>query len=159
MDFISIKDSAILTSKSESTIKRFVKEVQNSTKKKGDLVKKIKFDLLKNGSRKVLINKDFLLEYFQIKDVSLGQNINLTSSNEPLNNDTSLKIIELLEHELKDKSKQIDLLNKQIDVLNKQISELIERQKESNILLLESKSLRQLEQDTRKKKWFRFWVK
>ncbi len=144
MEFLSIKDSAALTSKSESTIKRLVKEVQFSTKNKNDLVKKIKFDLLKNGSRKILINKDFLLNYFNINDALLGQSDNLNSSNEPLSTSIDLRIIDILKGELDEK-------NKQIERLNSQISELIERQKESNILLLD-KSIKLL--DAPKKRWW-----
>ena len=47
MEFLSVKDSAAYTSKSESTIKRLVKEVQSSSKNKTQISKKIKFEQLK----------------------------------------------------------------------------------------------------------------
>jgi len=42
MEFLSVKDSAAYTSKSESTIKRLVKEVQSSSKNKTQISKKNK---------------------------------------------------------------------------------------------------------------------
>jgi L-ribulose-5-phosphate 3-epimerase UlaE len=144
MEFLSIKDSVYYTSKSESTIKRLVKEIQSSSKNKAALSKKIKFEPLKTGHQKTFINKAFLDEYFNIGNYSTIQNDSSNDSSESLYNRIDLKIIDILKVELDEK-------NKQIERLNSQISELIERQKESNILLLD-KSIKLL--DTPKKRWW-----
>ena len=49
---------------------------------------------------------------------------------------------------------QILKKDEQIDSLTCQVNELIERQKESNILLLESKSIKRIDEDQPKRKWW-----
>jgi hypothetical protein len=164
MEFLSVKDSAAYTSKSESTIKRLVKEVQSSSKNKTQISKKIKFEPLKTGHRKTLISKDLLDDYFDISNGSTIQNDNLNSSNELFKDDNNLKIIDLITSQLKEKDKQIEQLNSQLKVkdeqiekLNKSVNELIVSQQQSNAILFESgKSVKLLEQDSRRKSWWSF---
>ena len=164
MEFLSIKDCVSYTSKSESTIKRLVKEVQLSVKNKTELSKKIKFELLKTGHRKVLISKTFIEEYFNIKNNSTIQDNNLNSSDELFKEYNDMKIIDLITVQLKEKDKQIEQLNSQLKVkdeqieqLNRSVNELIISQQQSNAILFEGgKSVKLLEQDTRKKSWWPF---
>jgi hypothetical protein len=147
MEFLSIKDSVNHTSRSESTIRRLVKEIQSSVKNKQELSKKIKFDYAENGSKKILLSLDFLNEYYGLKKEVDSQ---MSSQNPPNDQPPPPQSNEFIDF-LKTQIEQKDL---QINSLTNQIADLIERQKESNILLLESKSLRQIEQETRKKKWW-----
>lgn len=164
MEFLSIKDCASYTCKSESTIKRLVKEVQLSVKNKTLLSKKIRFEPLKTGNHKVFVSKDLLDEYFNINKSSTVQNNNFTSSNEPLKEYNNFKIIDLITVQLKEKDKQIEQLNNQLKVkdeqieqLNRSVNELIVSQQQTNAILFEGgKSVKLLEQDTRRKGWWLF---
>lgn len=143
MEFLSIKASVNHTLRSESTIRRLVKDIQNSVKNDRELSKKIKFVHSESGSKKILISLDFLNEYYGLKKEFGGK----TPPNDQPPPLQSNEFIDFLKSQIEQK----DL---QINSLTSQIVGLIERQKELNFLLAESKTLRQIEQDTRKKRWW-----
>ena len=147
MKFINIKDSVEYTSKSESTLRRLIKDIQKSSNNKNDLVKKIKFEHAEKGGKKILLSVDFLDDYFNLKRKSFAQSENHTMSNEHSEMTESIDFITFLKSQILKKDEQIDSLTCQVN-------ELIERQKESNILLLESKSIKRIDEDQPKRKWW-----
>lgn len=148
MIFLTIKEAAELTGKSESTIKRFVRETKKNHPKKYSSNKCFKFEKLSTGHEKILIAEDFLKENY-----STVQNTNLNSSNEPLseplNNTVNQTLIEYLKQEL-------DRKNDQIAEKDKQIESLLDRNKEINLLFAQAQQREQikLEESNSKKRWW-----
>lgn len=136
MQYLPIKDAAVQIGKSESSIRRIVSQIKSKSPKKYKDSRYFKFENLSTGHQKVFISDQFVKEYF-----NCSFNYSMNNSNEQLNEPSNaiyLKTIEILERELENKNKQID--------------ELLERQRESNILLLGNKQVLQLEEP--KRKWW-----
>lgn len=134
--YLPIKDAAIQIGKSESSIRRIVLQIKTKSPKKYKDAKYFKFENLSTGHQKVYVSNQFVQEYF-----NCSFNYSTNNSTEQLNESSSaiyLKTIEILERELENKNKQID--------------ELLERQRESNILLLGNKQVLQLEE--KPKRWW-----
>lgn len=148
MKFLTIKEAADLTGKSESTIKRFVRETKNKQPKKYSNTSFFKFEKLSTGHEKIMISEAFLCENY-----STVQNANLNSSNEPLseplNNTVNQTLIEYLKQEL-------DRKNDQIAEKDKQIESLLDRNKEINLLFAQAQQREQikLEESIPKKRWW-----
>lgn len=141
MKFLTIKEAAGLTGKSESTIKRFVRETKSKQPKKYSNNKCFKFEKLPTGHEKILISEDFLNENY-----STVQNTNLNSSNEPLNE--PLNSI--------DNESIIDFLKQQLIEKDKQIGALMDRNKEVTLLFAQAQQREQmkLEEVVPKKRWW-----
>lgn len=141
MMFLTIKEAAELTGKSESTIKRFVRETKKNHPKKYSSSKCFKFEKLSTGHEKILIAEDFLKDNY-----STVQNPNLNSSteqlNEPLNDSVNQELIEFLKAQLVEKDRQIEAL--------------IDRNKEINLLFAQAQQREQikLEESIPKKRWW-----
>lgn len=141
MRFLTIKEAADLTGKSESTIKRFVRETKNKQPKKYSNTNNFKFEKLSTGHEKTLISEGFLKENY-----STVQNEKLNSSNEPLSepldNTINESIIEFLKQQLIEKDKQIEAL--------------MDRNKEVNLLFAQAQQREQikLEESIPKKRWW-----
>lgn len=146
IEFLSIKDSAVFVNKSESSIKRMIANVKRSDPKKYKNTQFFMFETLRTGKEKVYISKAFLIEKFNGSSndsMNGSSNGSLNSSNEPFS-EVYLKTIHILEQELQEK--------------NKQIESLLERQHETNVLLLDAKQKLQLAEG-KKRKWFYFNLK
>lgn len=141
MKFLTIKEAADLTGKSESTIKRFIRETKNKQPKKYSNTKFFKFEKLSTGHQKIMISEDFLCENY-----STVQNANLNSSteplNEPLNNSLNQELIDFLKAQLIEKDRQIEAL--------------IDRNKEINLLFAQAQQREQikLEESIPKRRWW-----
>lgn len=144
MRFLTIKEAAELTGKSQSTIKRFVRETKNKQPNKYSNNKCFKFEKLPTGHEKILIYEGFLNENY-----STVQNTNLNSTNEPLNDSVSQTLIEFLKQEL-------DHKNEQLSEKDKQIESLLDRNKEINLLFAQAQQREQLklEESNPKKRWW-----
>ena len=107
--FLSIKEASLLTGKSESTLKRFTQKNFSSGKSKGVSKndQKIKREKAPKGFF-WFIEEEFLLENFSVEN---------TSSQSPSENSDIIKI-----------------LTEQLEKKDEQISQLLDRQRESNIL-------------------------
>ena len=126
--FLSIAEAITHYGKSESTIRNIVRI---ASKKKGV----IKHEALKNGSKKIYISIDYLDSKFNVaKEL-------FKSSNNTLNDNTSNELIDVLKSQLIEKDKQIN--------------ELIERSRESNILLSQMQQKVLMLEEPKKKKWWR----
>lgn len=129
--YISISEAVTTYNKSESTIRSLVRKIGN---KKG-LLKKEK---LPNGSNKIFISVNYLDSIFKEKPPIDHIVIDTSTTN------TQTELIELLKHQLEEKDKQIE--------------SLLERNRESNILLsqLQNKVLLIDEKPTKKRRWWRW---
>jgi hypothetical protein len=107
--FLSIKESSLLTGKSESTLKRFVQKNFSSGKSKG--IPKNNQKIKKEKAPKGFfwfIEESFLLENF------------------PAENSAP--------HSSSENSEIVQILKEQLEKKDEQISQLLDRQRESNIL-------------------------
>jgi hypothetical protein len=121
MEYLTIEEIKKLTGKSEATIRRLVKRLYNDKESvRKQLIKKQKSN---NGFSFIyLVDKQFLLN--NIGYSKFGGSYSQDTYSMPIQNDT-LTI-------LKD---QLELLKKQLEIKDLQISQLMERDRETNILL------------------------
>ncbi len=182
MKFLSIKDAAALTGKSESSVKRFVNQVKIKEPAKYRDSALFRFEKLPNGNDKILISEVYLLARFtssknELHDlvgdlVDSSKSIDNTNGSHSSKNELHDLVGDLVDssestdntnrshgskndpHDLVESAykKTIEILEKELDRKNKQIDELLERQRESNILLLGNKQVLQLEEP--KRKWW-----
>jgi len=171
MKYLSIKDAAVLTCKSESSIKRFVSQVKKESPKKYRDSTFFRFEKLPNGNDKILISEAYLLARFTSSKNELHDLVDSLESTDNTNSSHGSKnelhdLVDSSEsadntngskgsqHDLVESAykKTIEILEKELDRKNKQIDELLERQRESNILLLGNKQVLQIEE--KKKKWW-----
>ncbi len=128
MEWITLKECQKLTGKSESTLRKLARSLKESKSKD------IRFELLKTGHSKILFKLSFvnsqLLTNQQVKTSQLK------------NDNSSDKIISILERELNEKNKQIEALT--------------ERIKESNLLTAQLQESIKLIEAPKKKRWFRW---
>lgn len=137
--YISIKEACELFNKSLSTIRRVVKETPTN---------KLKYEKLPTGKNKIFIEREYLNEYFNEKTQS-NDSIN-SKVNDSLNNSSEHLLVNAYENIIK-------MLNNDLEAKNKQIDALIERQRESNILVdkLSSKiALETKEVNEVRRKWW-----
>lgn len=126
-NYLSIAETIIHYGKSESTIRNIVRI---ASKKKGV----IKYEVLKNGSKKIYISIEYLDSKFKVvKESSKVVNDTLATN-------TSNELIEFLKSQLVEKDKQIN--------------ELIERNRESNILMMDMQQ-KVLMLNAPKKRWWK----
>jgi len=128
MEWITLKECQKLTGKSESTLRKLARTLKESKSKD------IRFELLKTGHSKILFKLSFvnsqLLTNQQVRTSQLK------------NDNSSDKIISILERELNEKNKQIEALT--------------ERIKESNLLTAQLQESIKLIEAPKKKRWFRW---
>lgn len=147
--YISIKEACELFNKSLSTIRRVVKETPTNKLKKEKLV---------TGHDKIFIEVEYLKDYFGVVDNKPND------SHTTQNNSSNDIFIEQLkdnikskENELKSLQNIITILNNELESKNRQIDALIERQRESNVLVdnLSSKiALETKEVNEVRRKWW-----
>ena len=72
--FISLKDACEYSNKSMSTLRRLVSELKDNQPNK------LKYEDLKNGSKKILIDADYLNEYYELNKDNQPNNTNKKNS-------------------------------------------------------------------------------
>jgi hypothetical protein len=126
MEWVTLKECQKLTGKSESTLRKLARQLKESKSKD------IRFELLKTGHSKILFKLSFvnsqLLTNQQVRTSQLK------------NDNSSDKIISILERELNEKNKQIEALT--------------ERIKESNLLTAQLQESIKLIEAPKKKRWW-----
>ena len=140
MEYWSVKDAAALVGKSESSIKRLVSTIKNSSPNKYKDLKYFRFEKLKNGVDKVYLSTLLLEESFtwsNTDSMTYSETSSMTGSNESVKDE----MIALLKNELSERNKTID--------------SLIERNREQNVLMLDLKSRLELSEPKRNR-WFFF---
>ena len=132
--FISIKEACNLFNKSNSTIRRVIKESPENQLKK---------EKLKTGHYKIFISVEYLNQYFN------GQLPNNDSNELLMNNSNDEQLVNSLNN-------TIDILKKELENKNNTIESLIERQRESNIIIerLNQKILIEPQQKKEPRKWW-----
>ena len=132
--FISIKEACNLFNKSNSTIRRVIKESPENQLKK---------EKLKTGHYKIFISVEYLNQYFN------GQLTNNDSNELLMNNSNDEQLVNSLNN-------TIDILKKELENKNNTIESLIERQRESNIIIerLNQKILIEPQQKKESRKWW-----
>lgn len=144
--YLSTKEAAEFISKSESTVKRFVAKIKKERQKDYKNNDFFQFEKLTTGHKKTFIEKAFLAREF-----NMPLNDSMNSSIESLGDVSELsesqRIIEVLRQEIEYKNTQLDKKDQQID-------QLIERQRESNVLMMRlQEEPPQIEVSTKKKWW------
>jgi predicted nucleic acid-binding Zn-ribbon protein len=145
-EYISIKEACDVSKKSLSTIRRFVSETKKIAPKK------LKYETLTNGTKKILIDFDYLNEYFNQTTYSNDSQMNDSQGSQMSNsNEDTINVLK----------SALDTLKSELDAKNNHINMLLERQRETNIMieglnqrfLIETKEVN----DTRevKKKWWK----
>lgn len=130
MEWLTIKEVRNLTGKSESTIRNLARQLKKIKSKD------IKYELLKTGHNKVLFSMKFINSQFLVNK-PLKTTVNKSEGN--VN-----KFIEILEKQLIEKDKQIELLHQNLQAQNLLLHNLQE-----SIKLIEA---------PKKKGWFK-WKK
>lgn len=145
-EYISIKEACDVSKKSLSTIRRFVSETKKIAPKK------LKYETLANGTKKILIDFDYLNEYFNQTTYSNDSQMNDSQGSQMSNsNEDTINVLK----------SALDTLKNELEAKNKHIDMLLERQRETNIMieglnqrfLIETKEVN----DNRevKKKWWK----
>src|SRR5690349_9207960 len=123
-DFVSVTEAIGLTGKSVSSIRRVIKRVSgtNAVKKDGE---------------RYLIKKDVLLKELGIQAATNEDTQTGTQLNTPLDTplDTHDYLLEILKEQLERQSQQLQKKDEQIAQKDDQITKLIERLRETNILM------------------------
>ena len=115
MDYVTITDAVTLTGKSMSTIRRLVKRLRD-----GDARDHIKKEMTAQGER-YLISRDFLLKEFEPDTQATTQADNQEDRQATTQMNSHDELVEVMREQLKKKDEQI--------------AQLLERQRETNILM------------------------
>ena len=150
-EYLTVKEAAGLTGKSESTIKRFVNV--NKGKKKH-----FKFETLPTGHKKIYVSKTFLTVSFDHKPTSNTKSDPLKADSKDSGNqpfvDYLLSQLAQKEEQLKAKDQRIEaLMDKQMDNVDKLLV-LQDQAQQLQSQQLQSQQ-KQIEDDSSKKK--RWW--
>lgn len=139
--YLTVKQAAELTGKSESTIKRIVRNSKRNPKH-------FMFEKLPTGREKIFISKLFLDLHFNGQNSTVNQHSS-DRLNEPLENIVIQDLVGYLKNEL-------DKKNEQIAEKDKQIESLLDRNKEINLLFAQAQQREQikLEESIPKKRWW-----
>ena len=182
MRYLSIKDAAALTGKSESSVKRFVNQVKIKEPAKYRDPARFKFEKLPNGNDKILISEVYLLARFtssknELHDL-VDDLVNSPESLDKTNGSHSSGTRSKNElHDLVDSSENLDntnsshgsgtrsnndphdlveFLKAQLVEKDKQIEALLDRNKEINLLFAQAQQRQQIqiEESMPKKRWW-----
>ena len=151
MKFLSIKDAAVLTGKSESSVKRFVNQVKTKEPAKYRDPARFKFEKLPNGNDKILISEVYLLSRFTSSKNELHDPVDdLVNSYESLDNTNGSHGSQNEPHDL------VEFLKAQLVEKDKQIESLLDRNKEINLLFAQAQQRQQIqiEESIPKKRWW-----
>jgi len=138
--YLTLEEAKTLTGKSESTLRRLVKScLLNKSQKK--LIKKRK---LKNGGYQYLIAQTILQDRYKLSTLNaLGRKSPEKNKNKNANTikekglakDSNNESVTILKQYINTLEKQLEVKDTQINDKSKQINELLERDKESHLLL------------------------
>ena len=124
--FISLKDACEYSNKSMSTLRRLVNELKDNQPNK------LKYEDLKNGGHKILIEVEYLNEYYNLNKDNQPNNTNKNNNSSETSNSIDKSSEQLL---IKTYQDIIKTLNNELEAKNKQIDAFLERQHEANILI------------------------
>jgi len=147
---ISIKDAIAFTGRSERTIRRLLKTGHIA----GQKTKGVKGD-------EWLIDKESLIKAFQMTGMTGNMDRQKTGHDNLDDRTDDNPIIMILQKQLDEKQQQLIEKDKQIENLHRTIQEMIERDRESNIIIKsQQEQLKLLEnKQGEKKKGLLTWIK
>lgn len=136
-DYLTVKEAAKLTGKSESTVRRLLRQITSQTGSR------LPSQIIKKETTVAgfiyRIDKEFILGKLGVNDQPLNRcnDQSLPSQNDqPLDHLKTLQnMVEFLQEQLQIKDTQLQANDKQIEALNNTVDQLIERARETNILL------------------------
>lgn len=137
--FLSVKEATELVGKSESTIKRLLREIVKNPEHSDRTsiqpsVEELEQKRAANEPYAWRIDRQFLLKSFPVDpDGKIIQKARGESSAAA----AALPVIDLLREQLQSKDRQIEVLEKQLDRKDEQISNQNDRMHESNVLMKE----------------------
>lgn len=136
---LTVKEAVKLTGKSESTIKRLIREIvkePSHVDRESILPPHDEVERRREAGEPYIwkIDRHLLLRRFPNED-SQEEGSQGTQANSPADNSTP--IIEVLREQLQSKDRQLQTLETQLDRKDEQIGALNERMRESNILMKE----------------------
>jgi hypothetical protein len=114
--FISLKDACDYSKKSMSSIRRLV------IKLKENEPERLKYEKLKNGSHKILVDSEYLNEYYEL--TKKKEDTQTNNTNNSIDTSNNKNIIEVYENVIK-------MLNNDLEVKNKQIETLLENNRDT----------------------------
>ncbi len=127
MSFLTLEEAKIKTGKSESTLRRFIKKIAQTKKNSPYL----KIKKLKNGGYQYFIHIDILKKKYPIlEEAPKKKSVVEKKAAESGNGE-----IDILKQYIQSIEQQLFAKDHQISEKDKQIFELLERDKESNLLL------------------------
>ena len=124
--FISLKYACEYSNKSMSTLRRLVNELKDNQPNK------LKYEDLKNGGHKILIEVEYLNEYYNLNKDNQHNNTNKNNNSSETSQSIDMSNEQLL---IKTFENIIKTLNNELEAKNKQIDAFLERQREANILI------------------------
>ena len=124
--FISLKYACEYSNKSMSTLRRLVNELKDNQPNK------LKYEDLKNGGHKILIEVEYLNEYYNLNKDNQPNNTNKNNNSSETSNSIDKSSEQLL---IKTYQNIIKTLNNELEAKNRQIDAFLERQREANILI------------------------
>ena len=155
--FISVKEAAEYTGKSQSTLKRMVKKVISEKPSMRNNKKVFIFEKLSTGKEKIYISKVLLKSTYNIQEPNDQVNDQTNAherSNDRLSsgflNTENQSIIDFLKKELEFKNEQLKVKDEQIGELTRIVDQAQQLNAQSN---LNNKPL-ELEADVKKRKWW-----
>jgi hypothetical protein len=129
MKYLSYSDIEKLTGKSRSSIQNFRKRTQKEGIENFEGQPIFKKEPLQTGNFKVYMLEDYVKHYFNL---NTPQHVGLHTDDTPLN---TSKYTPLEADYIETLKNQLEIKDKQLDERDKQINELIQRQREQNILI------------------------
>lgn len=137
--YYTVKEAAEITGKSESTIKRIVRNTKTNKPSSIANKKYFKFEILPTGHEKIFISKGFLEEFFNVHNPTINER-----SSDRYDGGVDNPLIEFLKQQLIEKDKQIEAL--------------MDRNKEVNLLFAQAQQREQikLEAVIPKKRWWQW---
>ena len=148
--FISLKDACEYSNKSMSTLRRLVNELKDNQPNK------LKYEDLKNGGHKILIEVDYLNEYYNLSKDNQPNNTNqnthsISNSIDRSNNNDIIQVyenvIKMLNSDLEAKNRQIDALVENNRDTQRELNSIINNM--TNKIALETKEVKEV-----RRKWW-----
>jgi len=139
--FISLKDACEYSNKSMSTLRRLVSELKDNQPNK------LKYEDLKNGSKKILIDFDYLNEYYDLNKKDNTNHSAETSKSIDKSNDSAIiqvyeNVIKMLNSDLEAKNRQIDALVENNRDTQRELNSIINNM--TNKFALETKEVKEV---------------
>ncbi len=153
-EYFTMKECCDLTGKSERTIQRFVKRINESGT--DEEKQKLKRERALHGGTVCLIHRELLHQSFDVVYKSRSESESENHYSAHANGSEHHELVEIHEKNLNNEKQTIDVLTEQLSAKNEHINALLDRQREVNTILvsLQNEKQKLLEAPEIKKKRF-----